>query len=53
MSEAKSTRPVVPEGKSRFLTTRQMKANDKGFVGYDTVWESFQKEIKYETPKRP
>ena len=53
MSEAKSTRPVVPEGKSRFLTTRQMKANDKGFVGYDTVWESFQKEVKYETPKRP
>ena len=53
MSEAKSTRPVVPEGKSRFLTTRQMKANDKGFVGYDTIWESFQKEVKYETPKRP
>ena len=53
MSEAKNTRPVVPEGKSRFLTTRQMKANDKGFVGYDTVWESFQKEVKYETPKRP
>jgi hypothetical protein len=30
-----------------------MEANEKGFVGYETVWESFQKEVKYETPKRP
>jgi len=53
VSEEKKTRPQVPEGKSRYLVTRQMEANEKGFVGYETVWESFQKEIKYETPKRP
>lgn len=52
MSEQK---PVtkVPEGKTRFLTTRQMAPNEKGFVGYETVWEQFQKEAEYQTPKRP
>ena len=53
MSEEKKTRPAVPDGKSRYLVTRQMPANEKGFVGYETVWEPFQKEVKYETPKRP
>ena len=53
MSAAPATRPKVPEGKTRFLLTRQMKANKKGFVGYDTIWDDFQKEVKYETPKRP
>jgi hypothetical protein len=53
MSEQANTRPKVPEGKSRFLTTRQKEANEKGYVGYDTIWESFQKEAKYSTPKRP
>lgn len=53
MSEAKNTRPKVPEGKSRYLTTRQMKPNKKGFVGYETIWEPFQKEVKYTTPKKP
>ncbi len=53
MSEPKKERPVVPEGESRFLITRQMKANEKGYVGYETQWESFQKEVKYETPKKP
>lgn len=53
MSEPKKTRPEVPEGKARFVVTRQMKPNNKGFVGYETVWEEFQKEVKYETPKRP
>jgi hypothetical protein len=53
MSEQKSSRPKVPDGKSRFLLTRQKEANEKGFVGYETVWDSFQKEKKYETPKRP
>ena len=43
----------VPEGHTRFLTTKQREPNEKGFVGYDTVWESFQKEVKYETPKKP
>lgn len=43
----------VPEGKARFFTTRQMDANEKGFVGFETVWEPMQKEAEYETPKRP
>lgn len=53
MSEQKKTRPKVPEGKARFVTTRQMEANEKGFVGYETNWEPFQKEVKYVTPKKP
>ena len=53
MSEQPKTRPEVPEGKTRYLTTRQMAPNKVGYVGYDTVWESFQKEVEYTTPKRP
>ena len=53
MSEQKKTRPEVPEGKARYVVTRQKEANEKGFVGYETIWESFHKEVKYETPKRP
>lgn len=53
MSGAPAARPKVPEGKSRFLLTRQMAANEKGYVGYDTIWDSFQKEVPYQTPKKP
>lgn len=53
MSAPKKERPVVPEGKAGQLKTRQMKPNEKGFVGYETVWDEFQKEVKYETPKKP
>lgn len=53
MSGQPSTRPKVPEGKSRFLTTTQMEPNDKGYVGYKLTWEEFQKEVPYQTPKRP
>ena len=53
MSDAPKSRPEVPEGKSRYVITRQKKANEKGYVGYETIWEPFQKEAKYETPKRP
>ncbi|MCG6872630.1 MAG: hypothetical protein LJE84_10090 [Gammaproteobacteria bacterium] len=53
MSDAPKTRPAVPEGKSRFVTTRQKKANDQGYVGYETTWEPFQKEVPYSTPKKP
>jgi len=53
MSEPTKTRPKVPEGKSRFLTTRQKEPNEKGYVGYETIWEPFQKEVKYTTPKKP
>ena len=53
MSAPSKTRPKVPEGKTFRLTTRQMEANEKGFVGYETIWEEWQKEVKYETPKTP
>ena len=43
----------IPDAKTRFFTTRQMKPNDKGFVGYETIWEPVQKEVPYTTPKRP
>jgi hypothetical protein len=50
---AQTKRPKVPEGKTRYVTTRQMKPNKKGFVGYETVWEPMQKVAKYVTPKKP
>ena len=53
MSAQPKSRPKVPEGQARFLKTRQMEANEKGFVGYETIWEPFQKEAPYETPKKP
>ena len=34
-------------------TTRQKAPNEKGFVGYETVWKPFQKEAEYKTPKQP
>ena len=52
MSEKKPI-PKVPEGQARFFKTRQKEPTDKGFVGYDTIWEPFHKEAEYETPKRP
>ncbi|MBC8520132.1 MAG: hypothetical protein H8D24_06980 [Gammaproteobacteria bacterium] len=52
MSEEK-TKPTVPTGHSRFLTTRQKEPTEQGFVGYETIWESFQTEVPYETPKTP
>ena len=51
MSDAPKSRPEVPEGQSRYVITRQKKANEKAYVGYKTIWEPFQKEVKYETPK--
>jgi hypothetical protein len=53
MSESSNERPVVPEGKTEYVTTRQMQPNDQGFVGYETVWQTFQKEVEYQTPKKP
>ena len=54
MSDEKKPAPAkVPDGHARFLTTRQMPPNEKGFVGYQIVWKPFQKEVPYKTPKRP
>jgi len=48
------TRPKVPEGKTRFLITRQKEIVEGAFhVGYDTIWEPFHREVPYSTPKRP
>ena len=53
MSEQKKSRPKVPEGHTAYLTTRQKQPTETGYVGYDTIWESFQKEAEYQTPKHP
>ena len=53
MSDHKPPPAKVPAGHSRFLTTRQTAPNEKGFVGYETIWEPFQKVAEYKTPKRP
>lgn len=53
MSTQAKTRIKVPEGKTEYVTTRQMKANKKGYIGYETIWKSFQKEVEYKTPKKP
>jgi hypothetical protein len=52
MSEQKPN-PPAPEGHTRFYTTRPLAPNDKGFVGYETVWKPLQKEAEYQTPKKP
>ena len=43
----------VPDGQTRFYTTRQKPASEKGFVGFETVWKPLQKEAEYKTPKKP
>lgn len=53
MSDQSNTRPEVPEGEARFYKTRQLEPNEKGFVGYETIWEPMQKEVEYTTPKHP
>lgn len=53
MSDPAKTRPKVPEGKAEYMITRQKEANEKGFVGYETIWEPWQKEVPYTTPKKP
>ena len=54
MSEQKNTRPKVPEGEASYFKTRQMEAYMiRAFVGYETTWQPFQKEVEYKTPKKP
>jgi hypothetical protein len=43
----------VPEGKTKYYTTKQQPANKEGFVGYHTEWVAWHKEVPYETPKKP
>ncbi len=44
---------TVPECKVRYMLTRAKPKNEKGFVGFETIWEPFQKEAEYTTPERP
>jgi hypothetical protein len=53
MNEEKKPAAKVPDGHSRFVTTRQKAPTEKGFVGYETIWQPFQKEAEYKTPKKP
>ena len=53
MSEPTKERPKVPEGKAACFTTRQKAPTEKGFIGYETTWVSWHKEVEYKTPKRP
>jgi hypothetical protein len=52
-SDKKQAPARVPDGNARFMTTRQLPANEKGFIGFETVWKPFQKEVEYKTPKKP
>ncbi len=51
---AEFTRPKVPTGKTEYVTTTQKEIVPGQFViGYTTEWVSFQKEVPYQTPKKP
>ncbi len=52
MSDVKADMKV-PDGHSDRMVTRQKEKTEKGFVGYETIWEPWQKEVEYQTPKRP
>ena len=53
MSAQTDKKTEVPEGKAALLTTRPKKPTKTGYVGYETIWDSFQKEVEYTTPKAP
>ena len=44
MSDHKPPPAKVPDGVTPYVTTRQMPPNEKGFVGFETIWKPFQKE---------
>jgi hypothetical protein len=48
------TRPKVPTGETEYVTTKQKEITPgQFFVGYETTWKPFQKEVPYSTPKKP
>ena len=53
MSNVAKKRIKVPTGKTRFVSTKQMKPTKNGFIGFETVWEPMQKVAKYKKPKTP
>jgi hypothetical protein len=52
MSEQKPN-VSVPDGHTDYMITRQKEPNEKGFVGYETIWKPWQKVVEYTTPKKP
>ena len=53
MSEKPKTESAVPDGKASYVTTKQKKPSKNGFVGFETHWEPWQKEVDYTRPKQP
>jgi hypothetical protein len=54
MSGGTFTRPKVPTGETKWVTTTQKEITPgQFFVGYETTWVEFHKEKPYETPKKP
>lgn len=53
MSEEPKKVTKVPDGQASYVKTKQKEPTEKGFVGYETVWDSWQKEVEYTTPKKP
>jgi len=43
----------VPPCKVRFMETRPLPPTETGFVGFETIWEPFHKEVEYTIPERP
>lgn len=43
----------VPEGKSDYYVTRPKKPTKTGYVGFETIWKPWHKEVPYKTPERP
>ena len=53
MSETTKAESKVPDGKASYVTTKQKKPSKNGFVGFETHWEPWQKEVDYTRPKQP
>jgi hypothetical protein len=53
MSDQPKEKRLVPDGKSKFMTTRRKEPTKTGYVGYEVVWEPFHTVVEYTTPKRP
>ncbi len=44
---------TVPPCKVRFMETRPLPKDEKGFAGFETIWEPWHKEAEYTIPERP
>lgn len=56
MSDVKKPfcRPKIPDGQAFRVLTRQKEiVPGQFFVGYETTWDPIQKEVPYQTPKKP